>query len=233
MATVTDPTIPSPFLLVSFAESEFETWLRHRQECGGDRWDEVWDGVYVVMPMGNIQHQELITRLSSAFIGAFIDTPGARVFAGCNVSDDPREWTKNYRCPDVAVYLHGNPAEDREAYWFGGPRFRGRDRKHERSFSREARLLRQGRRPRIVVHRPPSLLVSGAISPRGRGLGLGGPGDARVGREPRQRRPSGRLPSDRVPAPTSHRSHPARHRAALARLNRSPIPPHRRPPKIG
>ena len=46
-----------------------------------------------------------------------------RVFPGCNVSDRPRRWKRNYRCPDVAVFLPGNPAEDRNTHWFGGPDF--------------------------------------------------------------------------------------------------------------
>ena len=45
------------------------------------------------------------------------------IFPGCNVSDRPRRWKRNYRCPDVAVFLPGNPAEDRDTHWFGGPDF--------------------------------------------------------------------------------------------------------------
>jgi Uma2 family endonuclease len=39
------------------------------------------------------------------------------------VSDRPRRWKRNYRCPDVAIFLPGNPAEDRGTHWFGGPDF--------------------------------------------------------------------------------------------------------------
>ena len=46
-----------------------------------------------------------------------------QIFAGCNVSDQPKRWRTNYRCPDVAVFLPGNPAEDRGSHWFGGPDF--------------------------------------------------------------------------------------------------------------
>ncbi len=35
----------------------------------------------------------------------------------------PSDWTKNYRCPDVLVFLPGNPAEDRGTHWLGGPDF--------------------------------------------------------------------------------------------------------------
>lgn len=123
MATVSAPIIEANPLIVAFAASEFDVWLKHRKECGGDRRDEVWDGVYVVIPIGNLEHQELISDLTVAFKMALIETAGVRVFPGCNVSDRAEDWTKNYRCPDVAVYLPGNPAQPREAYWLGGPDF--------------------------------------------------------------------------------------------------------------
>ena len=46
-----------------------------------------------------------------------------KVYQGVNVSDRDDDWTKNFRCPDVAVYLTGNPAVAKGAYWHGGPDF--------------------------------------------------------------------------------------------------------------
>ncbi len=46
-----------------------------------------------------------------------------RLYAGINVSDRPDDWTKNFRCPDVAVYLSGNPAYLKGASYIGGPDF--------------------------------------------------------------------------------------------------------------
>ena len=86
-----------------------------------DRYDEVWDGVTVMSPSPNNQHQAFVTALCSAFLATVRDTGHGEVYAGCNVSDREDDWTHNYRCPDVAVYLPGNPAEDRETYMFGGP----------------------------------------------------------------------------------------------------------------
>ena len=37
------------------------------------------------------------------------------------MSDDAENWTRNYRCPDFAVYLPGNPAEPRDSHYLGGP----------------------------------------------------------------------------------------------------------------
>ena len=97
--------------------------LHQRRESGNDRWDEVWDGVYMLMPNPNIEHQDIATALS-AVLWAVIGLPGrGKVYQGVNVSDRLDDWTKNYRCPDVAVYLEGNPAEAKGAFWYGGPDF--------------------------------------------------------------------------------------------------------------
>ncbi len=94
---------------------------RRRKKSGADRWDEVWDGVYVMSPLPNLQHQEVVGRIYAALSGV-IDYGGrGRVFPGVNVSDQPKRWKRNYRCPDVAVYLPKNPAQARDTYWFGGP----------------------------------------------------------------------------------------------------------------
>jgi Uma2 family endonuclease len=47
----------------------------------------------------------------------------ARILPGANLTDQVEDWTKNYRCPDVVVFLPGNPAVDRETHWLGGPDF--------------------------------------------------------------------------------------------------------------
>lgn len=97
--------------------------IRHRRECGGDRYDEVWDGVYVMAPLANNEHQHLALQIAMVFCEA-IEVPGdGRIFPGCNVSDRAEKWEKNYRCPDVAVFLKGNTAEDRDTHWLGGPDF--------------------------------------------------------------------------------------------------------------
>ena len=35
--------------------------IRERRECGGDRYDEVWDGVYVMSPLADNEHQQTWT----------------------------------------------------------------------------------------------------------------------------------------------------------------------------
>jgi Uma2 family endonuclease len=107
--------------ILSVDPIELARLIRERRECGGDRYDEVWDGVYVMSPLADNEHQELGVDLSTAIKLATGFDKRIRIFAGCNVSDRPRRWNKNYRCPDVAVFLPGNPAQDRVSHWFGGP----------------------------------------------------------------------------------------------------------------
>jgi len=95
--------------------------IAERKRLGLDRWDEVWDGVYVVMTEPNNEHQKFVLKLAMA-LEANVDQLGrGETFPGCNVSDRTADWRENYRCPDVAVYLDGNPAIDRDTHWQGGP----------------------------------------------------------------------------------------------------------------
>ena len=108
--------------IVILQNDQFRRIVRRRQLMGGDRHDEVWNGVYFMSPLADNNHQELGLKLAMAFM-ANLGDGGARVYPGINVSDRPDGWRKNYRCPDVAVFLPGNPAEDRDSHWFGGPDF--------------------------------------------------------------------------------------------------------------
>lgn len=97
--------------------------IAQRQANGSDRWDEVWEGVYVLMPMPNDEHQVLVLRLGSLLddtVGIPLD---ARVRPSVNMSDRIEGWNTNYRCPDLVVYLRDSDAECHDTFWFGGPDF--------------------------------------------------------------------------------------------------------------
>lgn len=97
--------------------------LRRRRLSGADRYDEVWDGVYIMSPLANDDHQRLVTYFSTV-LQIVIGFPGlGEVRAGVNVSDRETDWRTNFRCPDVAVKLNGGIAKIRKAHWFGGPDF--------------------------------------------------------------------------------------------------------------
>ncbi len=108
--------------VVILDRGEQRALIRRRQALGLDRRDEVWDGVYVIMPLGDIEHQELTGELTAVFKEA-LGRGGPRVFPGVNVSDQPLDWKKNYRCPDVVVFLPGNPAQEKGSHYLGGPDF--------------------------------------------------------------------------------------------------------------
>jgi Uncharacterized protein conserved in cyanobacteria len=95
-----------------------EMLIRERREKGLDKFDEVWEGVYMMSPIANNEHQWLMLKLAQIVSEAI--APDSLVYPGVNVSDR-EDWTHNYRVPDVAVFLKGNPAEDRETFMLGGP----------------------------------------------------------------------------------------------------------------
>lgn len=111
--------IVATLILDEYAE---ERVLAERRANGLDRFDEVWDGVYIMSPLANNEHQFVASELS-AVIREICRGSGAKVFAACNVSDREVDWKENYRCPDVAAYYPTNPARDQGTHWFGGPDF--------------------------------------------------------------------------------------------------------------
>ncbi len=93
--------------------------IAERRASGADRKDEVWDGVYIIMPDPNVEHQRLVARLVVALSDVVRPPAGGDVFPGLNLSDRTEDWKDNYRCPDVAVFLSGNTARVFEAHICG------------------------------------------------------------------------------------------------------------------
>jgi Uma2 family endonuclease len=94
-----------------------------RQSTGLDRWDEVWEGVYVMAPLPNDEHQAIQAKLTGILLAAVGWSGDAEVRAGVNVSDRVDDWTQNYRCPDVAVFLKHTKSQNKDTFWLGGPDF--------------------------------------------------------------------------------------------------------------
>ena len=91
-----------------------EQIIRERRERGIDGFDEVWEGVYVVSPLANLEHQYIATTFSHILIEVVHNLGLGRVFAGANVSDREDDWMKNFRVPDVVVVLNASKARDCE-----------------------------------------------------------------------------------------------------------------------
>ncbi|MCA9265706.1 MAG: Uma2 family endonuclease [Planctomycetales bacterium] len=98
-----------------------ERILAERAERGGDRYDEVWDGVYIMPPMPNDEHQMLVGRFTRILDEIVGDAALGHVRPGVNVSDRVNGWQQNYRVPDVAVFLNDTRAVNYAAFWHGGP----------------------------------------------------------------------------------------------------------------
>jgi Uma2 family endonuclease len=95
--------------------------IAERKASGLDRFDEMWEGVYVMPPIANNEHQGLASRFGG-ILQALVPWPDeGTVFVGVNVSDRVEGWEFNYRIPDVAVFLKNNPARDCGTHWCGGP----------------------------------------------------------------------------------------------------------------
>src|SRR5688572_3993571 len=94
-----------------------------RQLTGADRFDEVWEGIYMMAPLADDEHQELQARLTAVFQTVVGWSGLGLVRAGVNVSDRDDDWRFNYRCPDVVVFLPNTSAQNKGSHWLGGPDF--------------------------------------------------------------------------------------------------------------
>lgn len=97
--------------------------IAERKATGIDRYDEVWDDVYVIPPIADNEHQALIGDFTAIFATTITWPDLGQAYPGVNVSDREDDWTKNYRVPDVAVFLNGCPARNQHTHWLGGPDF--------------------------------------------------------------------------------------------------------------
>ena len=94
-----------------------------RQASGGHHHDEVWDGVYMMIPLPNDEHQDLVGELTAVLIEVIHRAGLGKVRPGVNLSDREEGWIKNYRAPDVAVFLMGGAANAFGTHWVGAADF--------------------------------------------------------------------------------------------------------------
>jgi Uma2 family endonuclease len=97
--------------------------LADRAGSDGDQYDEVWEGVYVVTPLPNDEHQEIVSALDS-ILQEVVGWPQlGKVRPGVNLSDREQGWEQNYREPDVAVFLRDTKAVNCGTHWRGAADF--------------------------------------------------------------------------------------------------------------
>ena len=102
-----DETIGSlgkvPTLVRDPQPKEFEALLERRQQLGQDRYDEVWDGVYVMNPAPSYEHQRLAQQLA-VLLDPLARAAGLEAVAGgVNLGDED-----SYRIPDASLHRRGS-----------------------------------------------------------------------------------------------------------------------------
>ncbi len=130
--------------------------IRKRRRAGLDRFDEVWDRVYVMSPITDDEHQELVGNLTSWFVVAIASAGLGKVRPGVNISDRAEGWKHNYRCPDAVIFLNSTKAENLATHWQGGPDFAVEVVSHyDRSRQKIDWYAQAGTRELLIVDRFP------------------------------------------------------------------------------
>lgn len=97
--------------------------IEERRARGANHFDEVWQGVYVMAPAPNDEHQDLTGGFTEVLRIA-VDRRGlGKTRPGINLTSFPDEWEIDYRVPDVAVFLKDAPAVCHGTFWSGPPDF--------------------------------------------------------------------------------------------------------------
>ena len=91
-----------PTLVKDPPPAEFEALLERRRELGQDRFDEVWEGVYVMNPAPSYEHQRVSQQLAE-LLGPLARAAGSEAVAGgVNLGSE-----ESYRIPDASLHRPG------------------------------------------------------------------------------------------------------------------------------
>jgi Uma2 family endonuclease len=88
------------------AGHNIQAWLEKRRELGLDRRDEVWDGVYHVVPGPSSPHQHF-EKLLDRILHPYLEPLGYEVYRCMDVLQ-PGRHNKDYRQPDISVVAPKN-----------------------------------------------------------------------------------------------------------------------------
>jgi Uma2 family endonuclease len=100
-----------------------ERLLEQRRAWGADKFDEVWEGVYLMAPLPNNEHQSIAFHLGCLLDEALGESQEIQVLVGVNLAGPSEDWEQDFRCPDVAVFLKDTQAENFETHWRGAADF--------------------------------------------------------------------------------------------------------------
>jgi Uma2 family endonuclease len=100
-----------------------EPLIEERRARGADRFDEVWQGTYIMAPAPNDEHQDVVGGLIEVF-RTVVDRRGlGKTRPAINLAADPEQWERDYRVPDLVVFLTGSTAVCHGVFWSGPPDF--------------------------------------------------------------------------------------------------------------
>ena len=97
--------------------------IQQRRDARSDHHDEVWDGDYVLTPLPDNEHQEILWNLTLGFRRMVEARGHGAARPGANITDQVDDWERNYRCCDVVVHTRETIARVREDHCLGGPDF--------------------------------------------------------------------------------------------------------------
>jgi Uma2 family endonuclease len=96
-----------------------EQLREQRRAWGSDKFDEVWEGVYMMAPLPNDEHQNLVFEFCIVLNESLGGQKHAQIRPGVNLASQSVNWKENYRCPDIAVFLSDTKAENCDTHWRG------------------------------------------------------------------------------------------------------------------
>ncbi len=96
-----------------------ERLKEQRQAWGADRYDEVWEGIYMMAPLPNNEHQRIVRKMYTVLDQVVSALDLGEAFPGVNLSGAGGDWQDDYRVPDVAVFLRKGGARDCDSHWEG------------------------------------------------------------------------------------------------------------------
>jgi hypothetical protein len=157
-------------VMIDDPEMEREIRAKRANRSPGAR-DEVWEGVLVVPPLPNIEHQILATDFALAFSVLLDRAAGDVVCVGANVSDREGLARKLPRTGRARCSAHEQGEVRRHA--LSGPAgLGGRNRQPRRRPAAQPRLLRKCEHAR-TAYRGPLPVGSRTVPARGRENGTG------------------------------------------------------------
>ena len=83
-----------PKKLLILDQELIREFIRDRRDRAADRYDEVWEGVYIAPPLATNSHQAVVLALAAMMFNVVTLEGRGRVYAGANVSVACRECTE-------------------------------------------------------------------------------------------------------------------------------------------